>query len=103
MSNSLLERIRTFNQIFQNSQTSGIDLYKLCNTLGKVLECCVTILDSKGYILGYAFVQDGGKNRHIPEQSTYVSGEYNSQLLKIRSTRANNFDVPDTEKTARSL
>ena len=47
MSNSLLERIRTFNQIFQNSQTSGIDLYKLCNTLGKVLECCVTILDSK--------------------------------------------------------
>ena len=35
MSNSLLERIRTFNQIFQNSQTSGIDLYKLCNTLGK--------------------------------------------------------------------
>lgn len=98
MSNSLLERIRTFNQIFQNSQTSGIDLYKLCNTLGKVLECCVTILDSKGYILGYAFVQDGGKNIGISrnEQSTYVSGEYNSLLLKIRSTRANNFDVPDT-------
>ncbi|MDN5276933.1 MAG: transcriptional pleiotropic repressor [Clostridiales bacterium] len=97
MSDSLLERIRRFNQIFQSSEACGIDLTYLCEMLSELLESSVLLLDEGGRVIGCAPAQSGENTA----QRMHVSADYNNSLLWIRSTMAN--VVEDTQEGKQKL
>lgn len=97
MSDSLLERIRKFNQVFQSSEAQRINLSYLCEMLSQLLESSVLLLDEEGRVIGCAPVQSGGN----ADQKAYVPADYNNNLLWIGTTMAN--VVEDTPEGKQNL
>jgi len=91
MSDSLLERIRRLNQIFQSSQACRIDVTHLCEVLKRLLDSNVHIVDAKGHILGSATVQADAAQMYEthPSRPLNVAVDYNTSLFKVRNTKAN--------------
>ncbi|MBM7581253.1 transcriptional pleiotropic repressor [Caldicoprobacter guelmensis] len=86
MLESLLERIRRFNQIFQSNEASGIDLAYLCEILSQLIDSRVLLLDEGGRVIACA----------PANEAENAAQRNNASLMKIRSTVAN--VVEDTQE-----
>ncbi len=87
----LLEKTRLTNQILQKTAEQKVNFFEVADVLKNVIHANIYIADSKGEILGYAFV--GEFECELMVERVLKNGEfpdcYNAFLLRDDKTRVN--------------
>ncbi|MGI6225045.1 MAG: GTP-sensing pleiotropic transcriptional regulator CodY [Peptococcales bacterium] len=88
---TLLEKTRTLNKLLQKSAGNPVDFKEITKVLSNMIESNVYIVNRRGKILGYSFVEGFQcetiediitENERFPE-------EYNENLLRVSQTQSN--------------
>jgi transcriptional pleiotropic repressor len=87
----LLGKTRELNKLILNSLEHGVDFNCVASVLSKSINASVYILDKKGKVLGYTYLEGWSCDimREIVEYQGGFPSEYNKNLLKINETTAN--------------
>ena len=87
----LLEKTRRINRSIQQSSGNQVDFDEMAEVLSEVIEANVYVVSRKGKVLGSSLTD--GFSCSVVEEDILAKGaipsEYNQELLKIDSTRAN--------------
>lgn len=87
---NLLNRIRKINERLQNRRGTSVNFMEMSGTLSEVIDTNVFILNSDGYILGYAFSQQI-QSKHMKEiiESRQIPENYVQLLSQVTKTMEN--------------
>lgn len=91
MYNTLLEKTRRVNKIFQQSGNVPVSFSELCKTLSEILDANVYVASKKGKVLGVSLA-DASDCPIITDPNSgdkKFPDEYNEELLRIVETKHN--------------
>lgn len=92
---ALLGKTRDINKLILSSLERDVDFNCVAGVLSRNIKASVYILDSKGEVLGYAYLEGWTCDvmREIVEYHGGFPKEYNDDLMKINETTANTSQV----------
>ncbi|MDF9407267.1 MAG: GTP-sensing transcriptional pleiotropic repressor CodY [Pelotomaculum sp. PtaB.Bin013] len=88
---NLLAKTRAINNLVLKSVGHAVDFNIVSSVLSKHIEASIYILDQRGKVLGYSYLEDWVCDimREIVEGRGGFPEEYNENLMKINETTAN--------------